>query len=91
MIANPLQGRAIAHAEVKADKVDAAVLAKIQARGFSPKIWMPDGATETLRRLVALSGRSVDDANQEPDPWRAAYQLDFAALAIALVAGRGRH
>jgi transposase len=34
-IANPLQVRAIAHAKIKTDKVDAAVLAKLHASGGS--------------------------------------------------------
>src|SRR5512132_2978608 len=53
VIANPLQVRAIAHAKIKTDKIDAAVLAKLHASGFLPEVWMPDEATETLRRLVA--------------------------------------
>jgi transposase len=53
VIANPLQVRAIAHAKIKTDKIDAGVLAKLRASGFLPEVWMPDEATETLRRLVA--------------------------------------
>jgi transposase len=53
VIANPLQVRAIAHAKIKTDKIDAAVLARLHASGFLPEVWMPDEATETLRRLVA--------------------------------------
>ena len=53
VIANPLQVRAIAQAKIKTDKIDAAVLAKLHASGFLPEVWMPDEATETLRRLVA--------------------------------------
>src|SRR6201996_9329279 len=53
VIANPLQVRAIAHAKIKTDKIDAAVLAKLHASGFLPEVWMSDEATETLRRLVA--------------------------------------
>jgi transposase len=53
VIANPLQVRAIAHAKIKTDKIDAAVLAKLHASGFLPEVWMPDEATETRRRLVA--------------------------------------
>jgi transposase len=59
VIANPLQVRAIAHAKVKTDKVDAAVLAKLHASGFLPEVWMPDDATETLRRLVAQRSQVV--------------------------------
>jgi transposase len=34
VIANPLQVRAIAHAKIKTDKIDAAVLAKLHAAAF---------------------------------------------------------
>jgi transposase len=53
VIANPLQVRAIAHAKVKTDKIDAAVLAKLHAAGFVPEVWQRDEATERLRRQVA--------------------------------------
>jgi transposase len=59
VIANPLQVRAIAHAKVKTDKIDAAVLAKLHASGFLPEVWMPDETTETLRRLVAQRSQIV--------------------------------
>ena len=52
-IANPLQVKAIAHAHVKTDKVDAGTLARLYAAGYLPEIWTPDAATERLRRLVA--------------------------------------
>jgi transposase len=48
----PFVGRVIAHAKVKTDKVDAAALAKLHASGFLPEVWVPDEATEALRRLV---------------------------------------
>ena len=53
VIANPLQVKAIAHAHVKTDKVDAATLASLHAAGYLPQIWTPDAATERMRRLVA--------------------------------------
>lgn len=53
VIANPLQVRAIAHARVKTDKIDAAVLAQLHASGFLPTVWMPDPETEALRRQVS--------------------------------------
>jgi transposase len=53
VIANPLQVKAIAHAHVKTDKVDAGTLANLYAAGYLPEIWRPDAATERLRRLVA--------------------------------------
>ena len=59
VIANPLQVRLIAQAEVKTDKIDAAVLAKLHASRFLPEVWTEDEATETLRRLVAQRSQVV--------------------------------
>ena len=53
VIANPAQVRLIAEARVKTDKIDAAVLAQLYASGFLPEVWVPDAATQTLRRQVA--------------------------------------
>ncbi|WP_371826923.1 IS110 family transposase [Microvirga sp. VF16] len=53
VIANPLRVKAIAHAHLKTDKVDAGTLASLRAAGFLPEIWTPDEATEQMRRLVA--------------------------------------
>lgn len=53
IIANPLQVKAIAHAHVKTDKIDAGTLASLYAAGYLPEIWTPNAATERLRRLVA--------------------------------------
>jgi len=53
VIANPKQVRMIAHAKIKTDAIDAAVLAKLYATGFLPEVWMPDPGTLALRRQVA--------------------------------------
>ncbi len=53
VIANPLQVKAIAHAHVKTDKIDAGTLASLYAAGYLPEIWTPDVATERMRRLAA--------------------------------------
>lgn len=53
VVANPLQVKAIAHAHVKTDKVDAGTLASLYAAGYLPEIWTPDIATERMRKLVA--------------------------------------
>ena len=42
IVANPLQVKAIAHAHVKTDKIDAGVLASLRAAGFLPEVWLPD-------------------------------------------------
>ena len=52
VIANPKQVRAIAHAKIKTDKIDAAVLAQLYASGFLPEVWIPDENTQALRRQV---------------------------------------
>jgi transposase len=53
VIANPLQVKAIAHAHVKTDKIDAGTLANLYAAGYLPEVWMPDTVTERNRRLNA--------------------------------------
>ncbi len=53
VIANPLQVKAIAHARVKTDKVDATILAQLHVSGFLPEVWTPDPVTEALRRQIS--------------------------------------
>ncbi|MCR9088284.1 MAG: hypothetical protein NXH97_16255 [Rhodobacteraceae bacterium] len=43
----------IAHAKIKTGAIDAAVLAKLYATGFPPKVWIPDALTLLLRRQAA--------------------------------------
>jgi transposase len=59
IMANPLQVRAIAHARIKTDKIDAGVLAQLRAADFLPEVWLPDPTTERLRRLVARRNQVV--------------------------------
>jgi transposase len=59
VIANPLQVKAIAHAHVETDKIDAGVLASLHAAGFLPEVWIPDARTERWRRLVARRNQVV--------------------------------
>ena len=59
IIANPLQVKAIAYAHVKTDKIDAGVLASLQAAGFLPQIWTPPPEVERRRRLVARRDQVV--------------------------------
>jgi hypothetical protein len=59
VIANPIQVKAIAHAHVKTDKIDAGVLANLYAAGYLPEVWTPDEGTERLRRLVARRNQVV--------------------------------
>ena len=64
IVANPLQVKAIAHAHVKTDKIDAGVLASLRAADFLPEIWLPDAETERLRRLVARRNQVVRHRTQ---------------------------
>jgi transposase len=59
VIANPPQVKAIAHAHVKTDKIDAGVLASLHAAGFLPEIWTPPPDVERRRRLVARRDQVV--------------------------------
>ncbi len=59
IVANPLQVKAIAHARIKTDKIDAGVLASLRAAGFLPEVWVPDAETERRRRLVARRNQVV--------------------------------
>ena len=59
IVANPMQVKAVAHARIKTDKIDAGILAQFQASGFLPEVWVPDAATERLRRLVARRNQVV--------------------------------
>jgi hypothetical protein len=65
VIANPLQVKAIAHAHVKTDKVDAGTLASVYAAGYLPEIRTPDAATERMHRPVALPDRPAPNPDQQ--------------------------
>jgi Transposase len=53
VLAHAKQVRAISHARVKTDKVDARVLADLLAAGLIPAVWIGDERVRTLRRLVS--------------------------------------
>jgi transposase len=77
VVANPLQVRLIAEARVKTDKIDAAILAQLYASGFLPEVWIPDEATQVLRRQVApLSDSSPARSAEERDSLGARYPSD---------------
>ena len=59
VVANPLQVRLIADAKIKTDKIDAGVLAQLQATGFLPQVWIPDQETEALRRKFSRRSQLV--------------------------------
>ena len=53
VLAHAQQVRAISHARVKTDKIDARVLADLLAADLIPRVWVGDERTRTLRRLVS--------------------------------------
>lgn len=59
IVANPMQVKAIAYAQVKTDKIDAGVLASLRAANFLPEVWLPDIDIERMRRQVARRNQVV--------------------------------
>jgi transposase len=53
VVANPLQVKAIAHAKIKTDKVDAHTLAQLLRADLIPAVQMPDADTWRLRQLIS--------------------------------------
>jgi transposase len=53
VLAHAKQVRAISHAKVKTDKVDAKVLTDLLTAGLIPAVWAGDENTRMLRRLVS--------------------------------------
>ena len=53
VVANAQEVRAISHARVKSDRFDARTLARLLAAGMLDPVWVPDPATQALRRRVA--------------------------------------
>jgi transposase len=53
VIAHTKQVRAISHARVKTDKIDARVLADLLAADLIPRVWVGDERVRALRRLVS--------------------------------------
>jgi len=67
IVANPLQVKAIAHAHVKTDKIDAGVLASLRAAGFLPEGWLPDADTGCRRRVEARAAGRAVSTSEQPD------------------------
>ena len=59
VIANSMEVRAIAHAKIKTDAIDAGVLAQLYASGFLPEVWIADEDTQALRRQVTRRNQLV--------------------------------
>jgi transposase len=53
LVADTRNVRAMTHAKVKNDRVDARMIAKLLAAGMLPGVWICDEATRVLRRRIA--------------------------------------
>jgi transposase len=53
VLAHPKQLRAISHAKVKSDKVDARMLAELLVADLIPRVWVGDERTRMLRRRIS--------------------------------------
>jgi transposase len=93
IVANPLQVKAIAHARIKTDKIDAGVLASLRAADFLPEIWLPDAETERLRRLVARRNQVVRHRTRVKNEVHAILQAHLVPPCphADLFGQRGRH
>jgi transposase len=93
VVANPLQVRLIADAKIKTDKIDAGVLAQLQATGFLPQVWIPDPDTEILRRKFSRGGGpsitagTSSNSSQERGPRDPPFKLDRAMPRLGSVYG----
>jgi len=54
-VANPMQTKIIAQSKVKTDKIDAEVLARLEASGFLPVVWEPDQQLLELRKITSFA------------------------------------
>jgi transposase len=60
-VSNPMATKAIAHAKVKTDKIDARTLAQLLRADFLPSVWQPDAHTSRLRQLTNQRASLVAD------------------------------
>ena len=89
VIANPLQVKAIAHARVKTDKVDARILAQLHASGFLPEVWAADDATQNLRRLVSERAALVRSIRRVKSRVQAVLHANLVAGYAGHLFGKG--
>ncbi len=64
VIANSRKVKAIRHAKVKNDRVDARTLAELLAADLVPAVWVPDEQTRVLRRLTSRRAQLVRHASR---------------------------
>ena len=85
--------KAIAHAHVKTDKIDAGMLASLHAAGYLPEIWTPDAGDRAAAAAggAAQPGRPAPHPDQERGARDPARAPDPAAARTPICStGRGR-
>ena len=79
LVADTRNVRAMTHAKVKNDRVDARMIAKLLAAGMLPGVWVCDEATRILRRQIArrtqlvrgpTRARNQTSRDADFQPWR---------------------
>jgi transposase len=81
LVADTRNVRALTHAKVKNDRVDARMIAKLLAAGMLPGVWVCDEPTRVLRRQIARRSQLVRGRT------RATNQIH--AIVIRNLGGRG--
>lgn len=64
IVTNPYKTKLIAQARIKNDKVDALVLARLLASGFTAEVWVPDEKTREQRALASHRARLQKQCTQ---------------------------
>jgi len=92
VVSNPLQTRAIAHAKIKTDKVDARVLAQLLRLDYLPTVWRPDPQTRAWRHAVHFRDMFVRRRTQLKNQIHAIFQRHLLAFDGTDLFGKsGRH
>lgn len=89
VIANPLQVKAIAHARVKTDRVDAKILAQLHSAGFLPEVWSADDETQGLRRLVSERAALVRSIRRVKSRVQAVLHANLVPKYVGHLFGKG--
>jgi transposase len=89
VVSNPMATKAIAHAKVKTDKVDAHVLAQLLRCDFLPEIWTPDEATRQLRELTGRRSSLVGQRTAARNRIHAVLAMRLIQTPARLFSGEG--
>ncbi|HKV97634.1 MAG TPA: IS110 family transposase [Gammaproteobacteria bacterium] len=88
VVSNPMRTRAIASAKVKTDRVDSAILAQLLAADFIPAVWVPDSATQALRRQASHRQSLVQQSTRLRNRIHAVLQRNLIAHSFTDLFGK---